>query len=74
MSSKPEDAETEEERLRRLLKIMGDHAVSYKSKFHDMQEEIWRLEKLYYKFKGRAERQSEYIAELEHTLGIDDAL
>lgn len=74
MSSDETPPEWEIERLTRLLKITGDHAVAYKSKFHDMQEEIWRLEKLYLKFKGRSDRQKEYIEELERKLGIDNAL
>ena len=72
--SSSEPVETEEQRMIRIARVLGDTAVFYKSQFHEMQEEIWRLEKLYYKFKGRSERQAERIAELEHKLGIDDAL
>lgn len=68
------DFATEEDRLRHLLKVMGDHAVAYKGHFHDMQDKFFDASARAIKAEAKVKRQREYIEELEHKLGIDDAL
>lgn len=69
-----DDFATEEDRLRHLLKVMGDHAVAYKAHFHEMQDKFFEASTRAAKLDAKVKRQRAYIEELEKELGRDDAL
>jgi hypothetical protein len=74
MNSKLDEFDSEEDRLRHLLRVMGDHAVQFKAHFHEMQEKFFEASTRAAKLDATVKRQRAYIEELEHELGRDNAL
>lgn len=67
-------SEKEADRLRRVADSTIEHAVAFKTLYHEKQDECAALEEIVFKLNRIIKKQGQTIASLEIRLGIDQEL